>query len=157
MIIRAGLIRRRGGPKSGVYYNRKQSLCKVSAKIPVPELPEYCITFAHQIPLPSTALSHICAIANSKPAAHAVFFAGVASTKLLAPVFSVQSAHTASHATALERRECLVGVATLAKRDASRRASGSTMWEREEASGWKRDSGEGILSLEHCTGNRGLL
>lgn len=107
------------------------------------------MTFAHQIARPSTALSHTCASANNKPAAHAVFLAGFVSSKVLALFFDEHEAHTASHARALVRREVLVGVETLATRDARNRSTGSAKLEREDASGWKRDSGEGMLSLEH--------
>lgn len=79
------------------------------------------------------------------------FFAGVTSSRFFVPVLNVQRAHTASQARALVRRECLVGVATFAARDARNKSAGSTRREREDASGSKRDSGEGILSLEHCT------
>jgi hypothetical protein len=112
---------------------------------------------AHQIARPSTALSHTCASAKSKPAAHVFFFAGVTSSKFFAPVLNVQRAHIASQARALVRRECLVGDATLATRDARNKSAGSTRREREDASGSKRDSGEGILSLEHCTAYKGLV
>lgn len=108
------------------------------------------MTFAHQIARPSTALSHTCASANSEPAAHAVFLAEVASSRLRALPFGEHEAHTASHAKALVRREFLVGVETLAARDARNKSPGSAKLERDDTSGWKRDSSEGMLSLEHC-------
>lgn len=109
------------------------------------------MTFAHQIARPSTALSHTCASANSEPAAHAVFLAGLVSTKFLALVLDEHEAHTASHARALVRSEVLVGVEMLATRDATNRSAGNAKLERDDASGWKRDNGESMLSLEHCT------
>jgi len=87
------------------------------------------MTFAHQIARPSTALSHTCASANSNPAAHAVFLAVVASKRLRALPFEELEAHTASHAMALVRSEFLVGVETLATRDARKRSAGSTKLE----------------------------
>jgi hypothetical protein len=111
--------------------------------------PSVHMTFAHQIARPSTALSHTCASANSEPAAHAVFLAGFVSSRLLALVFEEHEAHTASHAKALVRREFLVGVEMLATRDARNRSTGSAKLERDNSSGWRRDSGESMVSLEH--------
>lgn len=87
------------------------------------------MTFAHQIARPSAALSHTCASANSNPAAHAVFLALVASHRLRALPFEVLEAHTASHAIALVRSELLVGLKTLATRDARKSSAGSTKLE----------------------------
>jgi hypothetical protein len=113
--------------------------------------PSVHMTFAHQIARPSTALSQTCASANSQPAAHAVFLAGLVSNRLLALVFDEHEAHTASHARALVRREFLVGVEMLATTDARNRSAGSAKLERDNSSGWRRDSGESMLSLEHCS------
>jgi hypothetical protein len=87
------------------------------------------MTFAHQIARPSTALSHTCASANSDPAAHAVFLAVVASSRVRALPFEELEAHTANHARALVRSEFLVGVRMFATRDARKRRAGSAKLE----------------------------
>ena len=87
------------------------------------------MTFAHQIARPSTALSHTCASANSDPAAQAVFLAVVASSRLRALSLEELEAHTASHARALVRSEFLVGVNTLATRDARKSSAVSAKLE----------------------------
>ena len=91
--------------------------------------PKCDMTFAHQIARPSAALSHTCASAKSRPAAHAVFLAGLVSKRSFALVFSEHEAHTASHASALVRRECSAWVKTLAVADARNRSTASAKLE----------------------------
>jgi hypothetical protein len=109
------------------------------------------MTFAHQIARPSTALSHSCASANNEPATHAVFLAGVVLSRLLALAFDEREAHTANHASEFVRRELLAGVEMLTTRHARNSSTGSAKLACEDASAWKRDSGESMLSLQHCT------
>lgn len=114
---RRQLFRMRAGGKE------EQPICCVSVRATIsPHLG--LLTFAHQMPLPSTARSQTCANANTAPALHASRCAGLRSNKEPTRTRNVASVQSAAHATALVKRACLEAVAMEARMEARKRASG---------------------------------
>lgn len=102
------------------------------------------LTFAHQIPFPSTARSQTWAKARIPPAAQASRCDGAPSNSDLAPTRELVYKHIDSQAIALVRRACLGEEAMYARMEAASRASGRVLAEAARASCWRRDSNNGM-------------
>lgn len=117
------------------------------------------LTFAHQIPLPSTALSHTRARASKAPALHDAYCEEDTFSSDRGPVLSVVYAQIATHATALVNKECFVDVSRWDRMEARKKAINGVVVVVVEgfaaASCLYRDSSDGMLllsSIRHLCG-----